>query len=137
LRVACVDGNGFVLPEECYRDRTPGCFHSDEGIVYYQFREEDGRLHLEICGPAVPERNGRRFIVGSDDTVFELPALLDRRRRGLERGTISPSCLRRRYSHRRGFPRRGPVRDEAVDRNGLRVTAGGAPVARRLTLPGP
>ncbi len=137
MHVACVDGNGFVLPAGCYRDRTPGCFHSDEGIVYHQFREEDGRLHLEVYETVGPERNGRRFIVESDGTVFELQAELGRRQRGLERGTTSPSCLRRRYSRPRGFPRRGPVRDRAVDRNGLRVPVGGAPVSRRLTLPGP
>lgn len=121
MRVACADGGGPILPEACYRDRAPGCVRSDRSLVYYQFREEDGRLRLEVYETAGPERSERRFIVESDGTDFRLPPLLGRRLRRLEIGTASPSRVLRRYSRREGYSRRGPVKDEAADRNGLRV----------------
>jgi hypothetical protein len=79
MRNACVDGDGLVLPERCYRDRGPGCFHSDEGVVYYQFREEDGRLRLEVCETAGPERSGRHLLVEADGTSTVLPSICSRR----------------------------------------------------------
>ncbi len=79
MRVACADGNGLVLPEECYRGCTPGRFNSDEGVVHYQFGEEDGRLRLEVCEIVGPDRIGRHLLVEADGRSTELPPVCGRR----------------------------------------------------------
>lgn len=79
MRAGCVDGDGLLLPERCYRDRSPGCVCTPEGIVYYQFREDGGRLRLEVCEKAGPERCGRHLLIGADGVSVELPSIWARR----------------------------------------------------------
>jgi hypothetical protein len=79
MRIACIDGAGIVLPEECYRSRTPGCFNNDEGVVHYQLGEEEGRLRLEVCEIVGPDREGQHLLVEADGTSTVLPSFGGRR----------------------------------------------------------
>lgn len=122
MRVACTDGDGLILPERCYLDRTAGCYHSDEAIIYYQFREGDGQLRLEICEIAGPDRSGRHLLVEADGTSIVLPSACLRR---MARSPLAP-----RIRHlRRGEDELGGHRRETPDE--IRDQPGTDPANRR------